>query len=87
MKILTPKIPISIILLMSFDLLTGQVANDPITNIYKVGGSSEIFIAYSTTGNNFTKQGVLDVPENLNDITKKEDVFHALKKEHPDIFF
>ncbi|MEN8158387.1 MAG: T9SS type A sorting domain-containing protein, partial [Bacteroidota bacterium] len=59
--------------LLFFGTVAGQVAEDPITNIYKVGGSSEIYIGYSTAGNAFTKQGVLDVPENLNDITKKED--------------
>ena len=73
MKTSTYKISIALSFLISFVHLTGQVAEDPITNIYKVGGSSEIYIGYSTAGNSFTKQGVLDVPENLNDITKKED--------------
>ncbi len=61
--------------LLPFGYLSGQVAEDPITNIYKVGGSSEIYIGYSTSGNVFTKQGVLDIPENLNDIIKKEDAY------------
>jgi hypothetical protein len=75
MKIFIVAISIVASMLMPTSSLIGQVANDPITNIYKVGGSSEIFIAYSTAGNNFTKQGVLDVPENLNDITRKENAY------------
>ncbi len=46
----------------------GQHARDPITNIYKVGGSAEIYMAYNYnfSGNDFSKHGVLDVPSNLN---------------------
>ncbi|MBN1132893.1 MAG: hypothetical protein JXR52_03660 [Bacteroidales bacterium] len=75
MKTSAFKIMISGSLLLSFTFLNGQFAEDPITNLYKIGGSSEIFFGYSTSGNNFTKQGVLDVPANLNDIIKKEDAF------------
>lgn len=48
----------------------GQQARDPITNVYKVGGSAEIYLAYNygVSGNNFSKHGVLDVPSNLNTI-------------------
>lgn len=55
--------------------LTAQFIEDPVKNVYKVGGSPELFISYSTTGNTYSRLGVLDVPENLNDIVKKEDAF------------
>ena len=73
MKIFTSKIFLALLFLFSMGYLKAQHAEDPITNVYKVGGSAEIFIAYSTAGNTFTKQGILDVPENLNDIVKEED--------------
>ncbi len=71
----TPKLILLIFIFLSLSLssLFSQVVNDPITNIYKVGGSSEVFVAYSTSGNSFTRQGVMDIDENLNAITKKED--------------
>jgi len=76
-----------VFLLFSLSLpgnLNAQVKDDPITNIYSVGGSAEIFMAYSTTGNSFAKQGILDVRESLNNIIKEEDahqfMFFDLKK-------
>jgi hypothetical protein len=51
----------------------GQYTKDPLINVYKVGGSAEIYIAYSTNGDTYTRNGVLDVSENLNNITNPED--------------
>lgn len=73
MKKSTLVISSALSLLFTLSQLSAQVAIDPITQIYKVGSSPEIFIAYSTSGNTFTKQGILDVPGNLNDIVSKED--------------
>ena len=73
MKTPTTNFILPLFLLFSITSLKGQVAVDPITNIYKVGGSPEIFIGYSLSGNTFTKQGVLDIPETLDDVVKKED--------------
>ena len=52
----------------------GQYARDPITNIYKIGGSAEIYMAYNynISGNNYSKHGVLDVPSNMNTIYAKD---------------
>jgi Secretion system C-terminal sorting domain len=74
MKIFTSKFFLALIFfLFTITYLKAQHAEDPITNVYKVGGSAEIIVGYSTTGNAFTKQGILDIPESLNDIVKKED--------------
>lgn len=60
-------------LIFLFSVLQGQYVGDPITNVYKIGGSAELFVSYSTSGNTFSKIGVLDVDEDLNSIENVED--------------
>ncbi|MDF1571235.1 MAG: hypothetical protein P1P82_06425 [Bacteroidales bacterium] len=75
MKKITLTAAVGAALLFGAADIYGQYAQDPLTNIYKLGGSAEIYMAYATSGNTFTKHGVLDVPENLNNITNPEDAY------------
>lgn len=68
-----PAILICTLFLCTSAFLHGQVETDPITNVYTIGASSEIFFGYTTGDNAFTKQGILDVPYNLSDIVNEEN--------------
>jgi opacity protein-like surface antigen len=59
-------------LLMS-GMLHAQVAVDPVKNVYKIGGSSEIFISYASSDKAISKYGVLDVSTALDSITGVEE--------------
>ena len=57
--------------LLFVGMLNAQVAIDPVKNVYKIGGSSEIFISYSDGMH--AKHGVLDVSTALDSITGVEE--------------
>ena len=59
MKTIKYHIPVLTCLLLC-GALDAQVAIDPVKNVYKIGGSSEIFISYSDGTN--AKYGVLEDP-------------------------
>jgi hypothetical protein len=54
-------------------LLEAQVVKDPVRKVYSIGGSAEIFMAYTNSERTQAKHGVMDVPSTLNDITMVED--------------
>ncbi|MBN1184267.1 MAG: T9SS type A sorting domain-containing protein [Bacteroidales bacterium] len=68
------KIAIYILGIAGFNLigLKGQTDIDPITNVYKIGGESELFLSYTNAANTFSYNGILDIPVTLNDITTSE---------------
>ncbi|MBN2487156.1 MAG: T9SS type A sorting domain-containing protein [Bacteroidales bacterium] len=52
--------------------INAQEVVDPIMNVYRIGGSSELYIAYSNANKTFNCHGIMDVPEGLDDVTTKE---------------
>jgi len=63
---LTAAVCAAFLFIASFAM--GQHARDPITNVYKVGGSAEIYMAYNykASGSDYSMHGVLDLPASLN---------------------
>ena len=59
--------------LLLVGMLNAQVVSDPVKKVYKIGGSSEIFISYTNKDGTDAKHGILDVPPILNDITSVEE--------------
>jgi len=76
MKTIIYFIPAIICLLLS-GLLNAQVAIDPIKKAYKIGGSSEIFISYTTSEKTNSRHQVLDVSDKLDGITSIEQPFQT----------
>jgi hypothetical protein len=70
MKKFTLTAAVCAALLLNVSSAFGQQARDPISNIYKIGGSAEIYLAfnYKVAGNDYNMHGVLDVPANLNTV-------------------
>ncbi|MEX0986234.1 MAG: T9SS type A sorting domain-containing protein [Bacteroidales bacterium] len=62
-----------IIMLCIGAMLQAQVVKDPVRKVYSIGGSSEIFMAYTNSDRTHAKHGVMDIPATLNDITCVED--------------
>jgi hypothetical protein len=62
---------ITAICLLLCGTLNAQLAIDPVKRVYKIGGSSEIFISYSD--GTHAGHGVLDVPEDLKSISSVEE--------------
>jgi hypothetical protein len=52
-------------------MMNAQIASDPVTGVYKIGGASEIFISYSSGSK--ISHGVLDVSEDLKNISGVEE--------------
>jgi hypothetical protein len=63
-------------LLMS-GMLNAQVVVDPIENVYRIGSSSELFIAYTVKDGTHANHGVLDVSTELDSFTEVEELYES----------
>jgi hypothetical protein len=74
MRTLKFHIPVLTCLLLC-GILNAQVAIDPVRNVYKIGGSSEIYITYTTKDGTQASHGILDVSTSLDSVTGVDNPF------------